>query len=222
MFFHVLADSSTQRHLLALLPEDEPQFEKDLSKLRALRSSDDTDFEAATEHDRSLHKALVELTVARPLGGLLDIGCGQGRILKLLASRAHRSVGVDVDKNARRLARAEMLLAGIPNCSLRQGEMTSLPFDDGKFDTIILDDVLTAAADPGAAITEAVRLLTPSGRILILASVDDTNVDDVRKQLTIWAAETNLRMAAPRAIPSKTPGWLLAVATPANRASVAA
>ena len=87
----------------------------------------------------------VELTVATPLGDLLDVGCGQGRLLKLLATRAHRVVGVDIDPRARRLARAELLLAGLPNCSLRQGNMYSLPFEDGEFDTIILDDVLAGA-----------------------------------------------------------------------------
>ena len=80
--------------------------------------------------------------MAAPLGDFLDVGSGQGKILKLLASRARRAVGVDIDSDARMLARAELLLAGVPNCSLRQGSMYSLPFGDREFDTVILDDVL--------------------------------------------------------------------------------
>jgi SAM-dependent methyltransferase len=83
-----------------------------------------------------------------PVGDLLDVGCGRGSILKLLASRARRAVGVDIDAKARRLARAELMLAGLPNCSLRQGDMYRLPFDDAEFNTIILDDVLADATDP--------------------------------------------------------------------------
>ncbi len=201
-----------RRRLLALLPDDEPEFERDLDKLRRLRG-DESITTSGDKNDRFLHKALVELTVATPLGDLLDVGCGQGRLLKLLASRAHRVVGVDIDPEARRLARAELLLAGVPNCSLRQGDMYSLPFDDSAFDTIILDDVLADAARPGAAVAEARRLLRPGGRILFLAAVGAAGVDRLRRDFAAWAAATGLRLAAPRPIPENEPGWLLGVAT---------
>ncbi len=214
--------SATRRRLLALLPEDEPQFEKDISKLRDVRADGGVSAAPASENDRTLHRALVELTVSRPLGDLLDIGCGQGRILKLLASRANRAVGVDIDSNARKLARAELLLAGTPNTTLRQGDMNALPFDDDEFDTIILDDVLGSAKDPAGALLEAKRLLSAGGRVLLLASVGDADVSDLHKQFAEWAAAASLRLAPPRSIPAINPGWLLAVATTADRAAVAA
>ncbi len=213
-------DPLTRRRLLALLPADEPQFAKDTQRLRKLRTDDDRVTQAGD--DRVLHKALVELTVARPLGDLLDIGCGQGRLLKLLASRAHRVVGVDTDPDARRFARAEMLLAGLPNCTLRQGDMFSLPFADAEFDTIILDDVLAGAKQPLKALAEALRLLKSDGRILLLASVGNKGVAELNNKFTEWAASTGLRLAKPRSIPEKNPEWLLAVAMSAGRAIAAA
>jgi len=207
------ANLPARRHLLALLPDDEPEFARDLEKLRKLRLEVEPGPLVETGDERFLHKALVELTVAAPLGDLLDVGCGQGRILKLLATRAHRVVGVDVDPGARRLARAELLLAGSPNCSLRQGDMYSLPFDDGEFDTIILDDVLPGAERPTAVIEEALRLLTAGGRVLLLAAVGKQGAERTRKQFTDWAAQTGLRLASPRSIPDKNPGWVLGVAT---------
>ena len=208
------AGSSARRKLLALLPDDEPEFARDLEKLRKLRAAGEPGAAVvASDDERFLHKALVDLTVAAPLGDLLDVGCGQGRILKLLATRAHRVVGVDVDSDLRRLARAELLLAGSPNCSLRQGDMYSLPFADGEFDTIILDDVLPGADRPTAVIEEASRLLTAGGRVLMLATVDADGVEGMRRQFTDWAAQTGLRLAPPRSIPDKNPGWMLGVAT---------
>jgi ArsR family transcriptional regulator len=201
-----------RRRLLGLLPENEPEFERDLAKLRRLREATAGDGDSG-EDDRFLHKALVELTVATPLGDLLDIGCGEGRLLKLLASRAHRVIGVDVDPDARRLARAALLLAGVPNCSLRQGDMYALPFGDGEFDTIILDDVLAGAERPAAAIEEARRLLKQGGRLLFLASASRRGVDRLRQDFASLAAETGVRLAPPRSIPDKDPGWLLGVAT---------
>ncbi len=205
-------DQTTRRRLLALLPDAEPQFQKDIRKLREIRADRDVVAAPVSGSDRLLHKALVELTVTRPLGDLLDIGCGQGRILKLLASRAHRAVGVDIDSDARRLARAELLLAGTANTTLRQGDMDSLPFDDNEFDTIILDDVLGSAKDPATALQEARRLLSDDGRVWLLASVADSDISDLRSLFAIWAAAADLRLAPPRAIPAKNPDWLLAVA----------
>ncbi|MDJ0700766.1 MAG: metalloregulator ArsR/SmtB family transcription factor [Woeseiaceae bacterium] len=206
--------SSLQRRLLALLPDDEPQFRRDFEKLKSLRAATGARAEVrVNEADRSLHRALVELTVVAPLGDLLDVGCGQGRILKLLASRAQRAVGVDIDSDARRLARAELLLAGLPNCSLRQGSMYSLPFGDEEFDTIILDDVLGEAEQPDAALAEAQRLLRPGGRLVLLSRYDGETVASGEQQLSSWSAAAGLRLAKPRRIPARNPNWLLAVAT---------
>ena len=216
------AGASSRRKLLALLPENEPQFAKDIERLREIRATGNAPATPASESDRSLHRALVELTVSHPLGDLLDIGCGHGRILKLLASRAHRAVGGDIDSEARKLARTELLLAGTPNTTLRQGDMVSLPFADNEFDTVILDDVLGNAQDPAAAIAEAKRLLGPGGRMLFLASTVDTDVAEVASQLAKLAAVANLRLAQPKSVPNKNPVWLLAVATAIDRASVAA
>ncbi|MBT8088337.1 MAG: metalloregulator ArsR/SmtB family transcription factor [Gammaproteobacteria bacterium] len=212
--------SASRRRLLALLPDDEPQLANDLARLRELRATGDP--LPVNAADRSLHRALVELTVARPLGDLLDVGCGQGRLLKLLASRAHSVVGVDVDPDARRMARAEILLAGLPNCSLRQGDMNALPFDDAAFDTVILDDVLSTSANPVQALGEACRLLRPGGRILLLAAVGENSVASLKRDFSNWSAATGLRLAPPRAIPTKAPAWLLAVAMPADAAFAAA
>jgi len=205
--------SLVRRRLLGLIPDDEPEFARDVDRLRLLRAEAGPGPFAETGDDRFLHKALVELTVAAPLGDLLDVGCGQGRILKLLASRAKRVVGVDVDSDARRLARAELLVAGSQNCSLRQGDMYSLPFDDDEFDTIILDDVLGSADRPTQAIEESLRLLKPGGRVIFLSSVEASDAASMRKNFADWAARTGLRLAPPRAIPDKNPAWLLGVAT---------
>ncbi len=213
-------DPVVRRRLLALLPEDEPEFARDRKRLRELRAHEDA--APASDSDRRLHRALLALTVSHALGDLLDIGCGEGRLLKLLASRAHRVVGVDTDPAARRLARAQVLLAGLPNCTLRQGDMHALPFADAEFDTIILDDVLTGAVQPEKALAEARRLLRPGGRILLLASLIDDDIADLKQDFTDWAARTGMRIARPRLIPERDPDWLLAVATPADQRSAAA
>lgn len=223
------ANSAARRRLLALLPDDEPQFAKDAEKVRALRGSLTSasgtqviQASASPDENRALHRALVELSIARPLGDLIDVGCGQGRLLKLLASRSQRAVGVDIDADARRFARAALLLAGLPNCTLRKGDMHSLPFGDGEFDTVILDDVLDDSDHPVDAISEARRLLRPGGRLIILVSAPDSNAVNTGRKLAAWCRDAKLRLSTPRAIPAKKPRWLLAVATLAETTTAAA
>ena len=162
--------------------------------------------------------------MSRPLGDVIDIGCGSGRLLKLLASRAQRLVGVDIDSNARQLARAELLLAGTSNTTLRQGNMIALPFNDGEFDTVILDDVFADAdaETAQAAIREAKRLLAADGRLLLLASVNGASLADTRQHFSDWAAAAALRVTPPRSVPIKNPDWLLAVATRIDQSTIAA
>ena len=213
--------AAARRKLLDLVPQADAVFESDLQALHELRA-DSSPPDAIDESNRSLHRALVGLTVAAPLGDLVDIGSGHGRILKLLASRAQRAVGVDIDSNARRLARAQLMLAGLPNCTLRQGNMYRLPFGDGEFDTAILDDVLSDAARPVRAIVEAVRVLRPGGRLLLLLAIKDEDIDALNRRVAKWCGESGLRLAPSRTIPSINPEWLLAVATKEGTASVAA
>jgi ArsR family transcriptional regulator len=214
--------AALRRKLLALIPTDEASFSDDIERLRSLRHAGDAGADERGTASRSLHRALVELTVAAPVGDLIDIGSGHGRILKLLASRARRAVGVDIDPDARRFARAELLLAGLPNCTLRQGDMYRLPLGDSEFDTAILDDVLFEAERPRHAIAEAVRILRPGGRLFLLATTGESEFRDHAAQLANWCAYCGLRLAPARPIPAMQPEWLLAVATKADAATAAA
>lgn len=216
--FYSLADGQSHagRQLLALLPLEDELFRRDRERLRQLRGETVSGEEQPAQHeamDRAIHRAILDLTVTAPIGDLLDIGCGRGSMLKLLAARAHRVVGVDIDSGARQMARAELMLAGLPNCSLRQGDMYRLPFDDAQFDTIILDDVLGSATKPVAALQEAARLLREHGRLLILESLHGASGDDLRSGLAGWSASAGLRLTPPRLVPKKNPQWLLSVAT---------
>ncbi len=205
--------SPAQRQLLRMLPDTDAVFMEDDARLRELRGGDAPLQSEDSPAQRAIARALIDLTVAAPLGDLLDIGCGRGQLLKLLASRANRAVGVDLDARARRDARAELMLAGLPNCSLRHGDMYRLDFADASFDTIILDDVLAAAGDPRRALAEARRLLKPTGRLLILTRLDTATDDLTAAALPSWSAEVGLRMSPPRRLPADDPQWLLSVMT---------
>ncbi|HZD52773.1 MAG TPA: metalloregulator ArsR/SmtB family transcription factor, partial [Woeseiaceae bacterium] len=191
----------TVHRLLALIPEDEPMIAADAARLRRLRGTESAPADGGGEPSRAVHRALLDLTLAAPIGDLLDIGCGRGRMLKLLASRANRAVGVDIDAGARQRARSDLMLAGLPNCSLRYGDMYRLPFADGEFDTILLDGVLADAARPVEALLEAKRLLAPGGRLVIVEELGGRSAAALERSLAEWGATAGLRLGRSRALP---------------------
>ena len=156
-------------------------FQSDASKLDRIRTDR---AEAATRYFtshadvwdsiRSLHVAEseVEGAIARalgdqPLGRLVDIGTGTGRMIELFGREAQQSVGIDRSSEMLRLARVKLEAAGIAS-SLRQGDMYALPLDDDAADTVIIHQVLHYAHSPAAAIEEAARVLAANGRLLVV------------------------------------------------------
>jgi ArsR family transcriptional regulator len=123
---------------------------------------------------RSLHiaESEVEAAIAQilgeaPIGQLIDIGTGTGRMLELFAARADHALGIDRSSEMLRLARAKLSERGLANAELRQADLYALPLGDGAADVAILHHVLHFAQQPGAAIAEAARVLSDGGRLLI-------------------------------------------------------
>jgi DNA-binding transcriptional ArsR family regulator/protein-L-isoaspartate O-methyltransferase len=111
---------------------------------------------------------------ARALGHLLppldvaDIGCGEG-YLTLEAARWARTV-VGVDRSEEVLERAKALAARrrVTNVQWKKGDLGRLPLRDGSMDVALLSQALHHATSPEETVAEAVRILRPGGRVLIL------------------------------------------------------
>ena len=111
---------------------------------------------------------------ARALGHLLppldvaDIGCGDG-YLSLEAARWARTVfGIDRSDQVLERARALAARRRVTNVQWKKGDLIRLPLRDASVDVALLSQALHHAADPEAALAEAVRILRPGGRVLVL------------------------------------------------------
>ncbi len=160
-------------------------FQRDLLRLDEVRNSR-TEMAAtylaahAGEWDllRSLHVAEIEVEGAirrvmltAPLGRVLDVGTGTGRMIELFAEDSARFVALDNSTEMLRLARAKLSrlndeAAGKVDIML--GDFNALPLLDETFDTIIFHQVLHYAQHPAGVIAEAARVLAPGGRLVIV------------------------------------------------------
>ena len=168
--------------LIARLDPADTQIALDLSRLSAVQRERAAQAQAyfrraAGEWD-SIRKLYIDETKveaalqrqlpAGPLGEIVDIGTGTGRILALLSGRAERGIGIDTSREMLAVARANLERQGFRNAEVRHGDMTQLPLPSDSFDLATLHMVLHYAADPAKAIAEAARVLRPGGRLVIV------------------------------------------------------
>jgi ubiquinone/menaquinone biosynthesis C-methylase UbiE len=185
VFFRLVEDEARLalvRAAIATVPADDAVFAGDLARLdtvRARRAAAASEyFERIApiwDEERSLHAAADTVEAAildavgdLPLGRILDVGTGTGRMLQLLADRADRAVGLDSSHSMLSVARANLERAGISDWELRQGDVHSPPFDGASFDLVVIHQVLHYLDDPARAIAEAALLVAPGGRLLVV------------------------------------------------------
>ncbi|GGR95275.1 class I SAM-dependent methyltransferase [Deinococcus sedimenti] len=84
-----------------------------------------------------------------PALDVLDVGAGDGRILRELARRGHAGRVVGVDPT--------------PGPGVQPAHAEALPFPDASFDVVLFARVLAHLPHPARALAEARRILRPGG-----------------------------------------------------------
>jgi SAM-dependent methyltransferase len=98
---------------------------------------------------------------------VLEIGCGDGALLGLLAAAGHEVTGVDRDERALELAAAMLARRGL-RVDLHP-DLRSV--GHRGFDAVVLAEVVEHLDDPATTLAETARLLSPGGRLVLTTPV---------------------------------------------------
>jgi SAM-dependent methyltransferase len=156
-----------------------------LEEVRRVRK-EDFDEHGASDERRQIVPGRSWAAWSRALGHLLpaldvaDLGCGEGYLTIEMARFARRVIAVDRSRAV--LARAQDLARRrrLKNIQWKRGDIENLPLRDASVDLALLSQALHHADDPPRALSEAVRIVRPGGRVLVL---------DLRSHEQAWVRE---------------------------------
>jgi SAM-dependent methyltransferase len=106
-------------------------------------------------------------------GDTFEIGIGRGRTLPFYPSHV-RLAAIELSGACLAITARRARDLGL-EVSLLVGDAAALPYPDEHFDTVVFCMVLCTIPDDRAAVTEAVRVLRPGGRLLLLEHVRSPN-----------------------------------------------
>ena len=109
---------------------------------------------------------------ANRIGGrILEAGVGTGISLPLYRGDC-RLVGIDISKSMLEKARERVSRLGLRNIeNIAVMDVEDLHFEDGSFDVVIAQYVVTAVPHPEQALDEFYRVVKPGGEIIIATRI---------------------------------------------------
>ena len=157
-----------------------------LEEVRRLRQENFESHAGPDTNERQLVPGRSWAAWARALGHLLppltvaDLGCGEGYLTVETSRWASRVIAVDRSAEVLKHARALADRRRVSNITWKRGTLEALPIQNESVDVALLSQALHHAEDPSLVLCEAVRIVVPGGRVLVL---------DLREHGEAWVRE---------------------------------
>ena len=143
---------------------------------------------ALAESKQLAHNKLHNILPFSKAGLVLELGCGPGKYLPMLASLGHTVIGVDPCE----FPETWSYIRTLPGVEIKGGVFAeNLPFADHKFDHVVCLGAVLYFADPIKSLEEMYRVLKPGGT-LIIRTVNSNNPYTIRTGKRLDPASKNL------------------------------
>ena len=184
--FHRLNDNgamaSITQGICQMIDLTESEFSQDQQRLGKIKdrnafraaeyfSKNATDWDSIRQmgvSDTDIEKQLIKTLDIQNPELFVDLGTGTGRMLQIFSPVIQKGVGIDINREMLLVARSNLDSAEVTNCTVRQNNMSQLPFDHDTVDVIVIHQVLHYIDNPEHTIAESTRALKPGGQLIIV------------------------------------------------------
>ena len=117
----------------------------------------------------------------------MDVGCGLGLLVCLLAKKNCQAYGIDIEEDNLRVASRLSKMLDIERlCTFQKVESNTLSFNDSTFDYVVLSWTLhdIKQEDREPLLSECMRVLKSSGKLLILDPESQLSFDQIQEMMS--------------------------------------
>jgi len=139
---------------------------------------------------RSYQKLLADVVSAvetdTPKGGrVLDSGCGTGNFSISLALKGYNVEGIDISNAMLQRARLKRKKTGLENVDFKEWDIEKglALYPDANFDCVVSVHALYTLREPEAAVREYLRVLKPSGHLIMAEPRSPIRVIPIAKEI---------------------------------------
>lgn len=112
------------------------------------------------------HALLDRITRVRPIGRLLDVGCGAGHFLTVAEARGWRTYGLEISEAALQFLTALRTQRGL-HFELVDRHLAEANFGPNSFDVVTMFEVIEHVDEPVSILTEVHRILQEGGLLYL-------------------------------------------------------
>ncbi|MBK1634901.1 class I SAM-dependent methyltransferase [Rhodovulum adriaticum] len=124
----------------------------------------ETGQESIAQASAAMTAHLLDLAALKPGDRVLDIACGYGGTLRMLAERGCRPAGIDISRVCVEEARRANAAAGLGDrITVSLGDFHALDSDAATWDAVICQEAIIHSTDRPQVFAEAFRVLKPDG-----------------------------------------------------------
>lgn len=138
---------------------------------------------------RAATEQAIELLEIEPAHNCIDIGCGIGWAVRLMATLCREGLAAGIDISDKMIERARAVAENPPNTRYEVASAAKIPFDDAFFDRAVSVESLYYYDDVSAALAEIARVVKTGGRLAVLVDFYEENVESHH-----WADEIAVPM----------------------------
>ena len=114
-----------------------------------------------------LQTIIDRLSEESDLGTLIEFGCGAGFFTKVLAKNARRVIATDLSDELLAIARNQ--LKDYQNVVVEKADCEKPKFPSGKFDSVVMANLIHVIEHPLTALQESYRVLKDGGLLLVVS-----------------------------------------------------